>query len=88
VEAFEKVVVETQTLESEKPKSAETLGQSDLISADNRAAASPSQGVVFYNPSPTKKVVDKVLSSLKEVIPDTDVVPDVSTSLAQPEPTA
>ncbi|MCH84665.1 envelope-like protein, partial [Trifolium medium] len=97
VEASETVVVETKTLESKKPsftktlnlenpKSTENLGQTVLNVADTtttvaKADVVGSDAVI----SPTKNIVDFILSSLKKTSPEPDVVPDIGTSLAQPE---
>ncbi|MCH86632.1 hypothetical protein A2U01_0007491, partial [Trifolium medium] len=64
----------SETLGRENPKSAENLGKSDLSPfADANVDAGTS----------TKAMSDSVVDSLKGTVPETDVVPDVDTSMAQ-----
>ncbi|KAK2407363.1 gag-protease polyprotein [Trifolium repens] len=62
----------TETRPLVKPKSDETLGQPSL-----------NVGIKCANMSPTK-VVDTVIGSLKETLHESNVVPDVSASVALP----
>ncbi|WJX81112.1 hypothetical protein P8452_64034 [Trifolium repens] len=62
----------TETRPLVKPKSDETLGQPSL-----------NVGIECANMSPTK-VVDTVIGSLKETLHESNVVPDVSASVALP----
>ena len=62
----------TETSPLVKPKSDETLGQPSL-----------NVGIECANMSPTK-VVDTVIGSLKETLHESNVVPDVSASVALP----
>ncbi|MCI34916.1 hypothetical protein A2U01_0056137, partial [Trifolium medium] len=82
VEASDK---SAKTLDPENPKSIENLGQSTLNFIDDVNVVVAHVNVVGSDdvPSPTKNIVDNVLSSLKETNPERDVVPNVDTSLAQ-----
>ncbi|MCH81839.1 envelope-like protein, partial [Trifolium medium] len=85
------VVVKKPHSMTNKPRSVETLGQSSMNAGmvddtvNKSVHVSPSK-VVGSDPVsfPTKTVIDPVVGSPKETLLESDVVPDVSTSLAQP----
>ncbi|KAK2361264.1 hypothetical protein QL285_086431 [Trifolium repens] len=71
----------TETLEIQKGVTGDNTTVTDTVS----------EGIVQDSPdaegTTTDQVVEEVLNSLKDTIPEPNVVPDVETSLAQKEPT-
>ncbi|MCI62897.1 hypothetical protein A2U01_0084154, partial [Trifolium medium] len=64
----------SETLDLENPKNSENLGESILKSCENLSADDDASA---------KAVIDSIVDSLKETVPETGVVPDVDTSVAQ-----